>query len=210
MRLVTDPGWILTKNSIMSKAVGIMSDLSELYREIWASATAPGDRASPGASKPSASTPSAPSPAPPLISPGNPKISRGENYRGLPWVMLDYPRVWGREDILAIRTMFLWGHGFSVTLHLKGRYKTLYLPVITGRRGELAAAGFHASVSDDEWRHEHTPEIFTPIDDAAPSLWPSRDFLKLSAAVDLNRWSEAQKALAALFTVLVSMVKDGY
>ena len=49
-----------------------------------------------------------------------PKISKGENYKGLPWVMLDYPRVFGKEDVYAIRTFFLWGHAFSITLHLKG------------------------------------------------------------------------------------------
>src|ERR1700743_3182070 len=85
---------------------------------------------------------------------GEPKISRGENYRGLPWVMLDYPRVFGREDVLAIRTMFWWGHGFSVTLHLKGKYQELFLPVIRRRQHELSAQGFYMGVGADEWRHE--------------------------------------------------------
>jgi hypothetical protein len=124
--------------------------------------------------------------------------------------MLDYPRVWGRDDVLAIRTMFWWGHAFSVTLHLKGRYKNIYLPVISRHREGLATAGFHISISDDEWRHEHTPEIFTPIENVPPALWPQRDFLKLSSAVGLDRWSEAQEALARLFAVLVSIIKEGY
>ncbi|HEX3934359.1 MAG TPA: hypothetical protein VHW43_06740, partial [Puia sp.] len=119
---------------------GLMGELSGGYREIWEAA-----RGIPG------------------ILPGDPKVSRGENYRGLPWVMLDYPRVFGRADVLAIRTFFLWGHGFNVTLHLKGAYQSLYLPVIRSRREELAAAGFHVGVSDDEWRHEHTAEVFRPF-----------------------------------------------
>src|SRR6185312_634065 len=36
LRLVSDPGWILTKNSIVAKAVGIMAGLAETYREVWA------------------------------------------------------------------------------------------------------------------------------------------------------------------------------
>ena len=33
----------------------------------------------------------------------SPKISKGENYKGLPYVMLDYPRCFGKTDIFAIR-----------------------------------------------------------------------------------------------------------
>src|SRR5258706_1001549 len=93
----------------------------------------------------------------------SPKISKGENYKGLPWMVLDYPRAFGREDVLAIRTLFWWGHYFSVTLHLKGRYKTLFLPVIQERITLLAAAGFHANVSEEEWRHELDPENDLPL-----------------------------------------------
>src|SRR5688500_20050079 len=59
----------------------------------------------------------------PEIFAASPKISKGENYMGLPYVMLDYPRCFGKSDTFAIRTMFWWGNFFSVTLHLKGRYK---------------------------------------------------------------------------------------
>ena len=29
----------------------------------------------------------------------NPKISRGENYKGFPWMVLDYPRVFKQNDV---------------------------------------------------------------------------------------------------------------
>src|ERR1700722_15897376 len=106
MRLVTDPAWILTKNSVMGKVVAMFAELSGEIRG--------------GHEK-------------------EPKISRGENYKGLPWVMLDYPRVFGREDVYAIRLFFLWGYAFSVTLHLKGEYMRVFLPGIMERREELAA-----------------------------------------------------------------------
>jgi hypothetical protein len=209
MRLVSDPGWILTKNSVMGKAVGLMGNLSGMYRGIW------GDTG--GISG---------------IESGDPKVSRGENYRGLPWVMLDYPRVFGRADVLAIRTFFLWGHGFSVTLHLKGVYQELYLPVIRSRLRELAAAGFHVGVSDDEWRHEHTAEVFRPLgqgDVAFEEAGTNGDagsgggdgdlrgsdvgfgdgpFFKLSAAVGLDRWGEAPDLLMGFFGTLVGVLRE--
>lgn len=188
MRLVADPAWILTKNSVMVKAVGMMGELASSYREIWGTCGLLGtddDRSTAFGG----------------IDPGNPKVSRGENYRGLPWVILDYPRIFGREDVLAIRTFFWWGHSFSVTLHLKGRYQALYLPVIQGHLSGLAAAGFQVGISDDEWRHEHTPEVFREM--AADEVLGDGDFFKLSAAVGLDRWAEMPEVLASIFERLV-------
>ena len=42
-----------------------------------------------------------------------PKISKGENYRGLPYLVLDYPRFFNKEDIFVIRSFFLVGQFFS-------------------------------------------------------------------------------------------------
>jgi hypothetical protein len=184
IRLVMEPGWILTKNSIIKKVVELFAGLSEDYRAA-------------------------------LEGPGSPKISKGENYQGLPYVMLDYPRLFGREDVLAIRTFFWWGHSFSVTIHLKGTYRDHYLPVLQQRWAELAAAGFHIGISEDEWRHEHAPETYRPIVNAedlvglpggpgAPFSGPG--FLKLSAACGLDRWEEAHEVLLGLFRVLVDVL----
>lgn len=191
IRLVMEPGWILTKNSIIKKVVALFAGLSEDYRAVLEGAG-------------------------PF---GSPKISKGENYQGLPYVMLDYPRLFGREDVLAIRTFFWWGHVFSVTLHLKGAYRESYLPLIQRNWKVLAAAGFHVGISADEWRHEFVPEIYRPIhgveDLSGGTPFPSEGtpfpsggtpFLKLSAACGLDRWEEAHEILLGLFRVLVDVL----
>jgi hypothetical protein len=189
MRLLMEPGWILTKNSIIKKVVGLFAGLSEEYRAALEGL----------ASAPAAMTTIAGAPF------GSPKISKGENYQGLPYVMLDYPRLFGREDVLAIRTFFWWGHSFSVTIHLKGTYRDHYLPVLQQHWAELAAAGFHVGISEDEWRHEHIPETYRPIV-SAEELSVSSSFLKLSAACGLDRWEEAHEVLLGLFRVLVDVL----
>jgi hypothetical protein len=164
MRLVSDPAWILTKNSVMRKVVGMFGELSGEWREIL-----PWD--------------------------GDPRISKGEQYKGLPWVMLDYPRVFGKEDIFAIRTMFLWGHYFSVTLHLKGSYLRTYLPVILARRAELEAAGFWPGSSEDEWEHDHLPGAWGIGD---------RPFLKVSSRCELDQSERLAEKFAVLARVLIT------
>lgn len=174
-KLVTDPQVILTKNSVMEKVVGLLAGLSDEYQKVWKEQGA------------------------------SPKISRGENYRGLPWVMLDYPRYFGREDVFAIRTMFWWGHAFSVTLHLKGRYKELFLPVVEKNWALLAEAGYHVGISEDEWRHEHAPDNYGALN-AAADVKKTGDFLKLSSAVGLHRWADVPEELMSMFKTLISVL----
>jgi hypothetical protein len=130
-----------------------------------------------------------------------PKISKGDQYKGLPWVMLDYPRVFGKEDVFAIRTMFWWGHCFSVTLHLKGKYLRLYMPVILPAREELEAAGFTPGVAEEEWEHAIMPGAWDGL-----SAWRERGFGKLAAGVSLDQWNEAPEILTAKFKTLTRVL----
>jgi hypothetical protein len=182
IRLATDEAWILTKNSVMEKIVHLMAELSGEYRVIWAEAHIGGEE-----------------------DPGSPKISRGENYRGLPWVMLDYPRVFGREDVMAIRTMFWWGHAFIVTLHLKGKYQRLFSPVLQANCDRLAAAGFHRGISEDEWRHEHAEENYRPLT-GDEDLETGLPFLKLSASIGIGQWERAYETMSEWFTILTAIL----
>src|SRR5580692_10153272 len=168
-RLVSDPAWILTKNSIVRKVVENFGVLSEEWRKIL-----PWDC--------------------------DPRISKGEQYKGLPWVMLDYPRIFGKEDILAIRTMFWWGHYFSVTLHLKGSYLRSYLPVILARRAELEAAGFWPGSSADEWEHDHRPGEW----EMGTRKLSDRPFLKVSARCELDQSEILTEKFGVLARVLIT------
>jgi hypothetical protein len=82
------------------------------------------------------------------------KISRGERYKELPYVMLDYPRFFSREDIFAFRTMFWWGHYFSGTLHLAGTAKDMYSTVLAEAWSLLASHQFQIYVKEDPWEHD--------------------------------------------------------
>ncbi|HNH23308.1 MAG TPA: hypothetical protein PLY26_14225, partial [Ferruginibacter sp.] len=68
LELVSDSRWILTKQAIIGKVYGIFGGLAERYQAIGAAHTLPAD-----------------------VLRMTPKIARGENYRQLPYVMLDYP-----------------------------------------------------------------------------------------------------------------------
>ena len=56
----------------------------------------------------------------------NGKISKGENYKFLPYMILDYPAFFSKTDVFALRSMFYWGNFYSFTFHLKGEYLASY------------------------------------------------------------------------------------
>jgi len=102
LELVQNTEWILTKHIITKKVYNMFGEISmilktetELFNYLF----------------------------PENIKYQNGKISKGENYQLLPYVILDYPAFFWKDRIFAIRTMFWWGNFFSVTLHLSGVYK---------------------------------------------------------------------------------------
>jgi hypothetical protein len=189
MKLVTDTEWILTKNSIITRLVEGLAGLSESYRPIWEGAILPGGP-----------------------YPCGPKVSKGENYKGLPWIVLDYPRLFGREDVLAVRTLFWWGHYFSVTLHLKGHYKDLLLPALRARLSLLADAGFHICVSSDEWRHELATDNYVALAgiDAAllEAVLMRTGFLKFSCSTPLCSGGVVEETLLRLYATVITVISS--
>lgn len=92
-----------------------------------------------------------------------PKISKGENYGGLPYLVLDYPRRFDSLNIFAVRTMFWWGHQFSSTLHLAGDYKKELAPKIEAAYAHLCSAHYYICVNEDPWQHHFEEENYLPI-----------------------------------------------
>ena len=171
MALVKDPQWILTKRSVMEKVGVLLGDLAAGYRPL----------------------------APDPWKDRFPKISRGENYRGLPYMILDYPAVFDRNDILAVRTLFWWGHYFSLTLHLKGRYQRLYSGrVLEGIRSS-AQGGWRVSVSDDEWVHAVHDSAYVPAEEWEPGVSEGKPYLKTAVMVPLENWEQAPSLLEERF-----------
>src|SRR5919199_522250 len=82
-----------------------------------------------------------------------PKVSKGENYLGLPYLVLDYPRQFDVINVFAIRTLFWWGHFFSSTLQLAGVYKTTYAEKVESAYERLAAKNYYIGISEDPWVH---------------------------------------------------------
>lgn len=191
LQMVQNAQWLLTKNIIIEKVYTLFGELAAEIRQ-WVEGQ--------------------PAFLPVEILLLSPKISRGEKYKGLPYVMLDYPRCFGKEDVFAIRTFFWWGNFFSITLHLKGKYQQLLLPSLIKNWPLLSANNFQLSITGDEWEHDLNGGNFSPIQDKITNdqaLKITRAaYIKLSSPVALSRWNDVNQILSRLNQVIFQALAD--
>lgn len=184
LELLNNPGWILTKNQIIQKVIQLFAALSESYQQQAAQMKFPPEV---------------------LLNPA--KISKGENYKGLPYVMLDYPRCFGKADVFAVRTFFWWGHYFSITLHLKGKYKVLLETKIKEAIAGGELTGAWINTSGEEWIHELNAQHTQPVEQMMmnPQLQPQ--LVKLSFTIPFSEWNNAIKMLEEKFYLFSKLSK---
>lgn len=180
--LFSDAGVILTKNSILQKTVSLLAGLQE---SIHAN---PKD----------------------FAQPSSPKISRGENYRGLPYVVLDYPRIAGGNDLLFIRSLFWWGHFFSSTLHLSGSYAKRYGSRIAASHADLAAREYFLGIQEDPWQHHFEEDNYKKIATFSHTAFSIRlqqqPHIKIAARWPLSEWDSAANLLTESWEFLANLV----
>lgn len=140
----------------------------------------------------------------------SPKISKGENYLGLPYVVLDYPRMAHGGDICFIRTMFWWGHFFSSTLQLSGSYKEQHLQHINATYEELCSSGYFVGIHSDPWQHhfEETnyKRIFSFDAKEFETILHERPHIKIAAKWPLEEWNLAAGSLLESWKFLAGLI----
>lgn len=189
LELVCNKDWILTKQEIIRKVYTLFGQISiDMQRKI---AGRKGMVSPPGHI-------------------GNPKISRGENYRGLPYVMLDYPRLFRKEYTLAIRTLFWWGNFFSINLHLEGHCKQQAKPAMVAGFNRLQQSGYWLCVHQDPWQHYFEEDNYIPLAALSSSRFEAavegREFIKIGKYIPLHQWEEAIELLPRYFDELLEIL----
>lgn len=176
-RMAKDASVILTKNRIIQYVYNIFGQISSEDRDQWDLLTS-------------------------VAGSLGPKISRGENLSGLPWVMLDYPRLFKNEDILAVRILFWWGNFFSITLHVNGKYQLSLSDSIVQYYSLLANDGWSIDMGNDPWNHDqsiHTYQSIATLDkDRIVSIIKNKKHFRISKKYELDhQWDFLEGYLKA-------------
>lgn len=187
MDLLNNSDWILTKNNILKKVQRLLEEVQQNILDF---------------------TKLHSSKFPKEVISISPKISKGENYNGLPWRMLDYPRYFDKENIFAIRTMFWWGNFFSTTLHLSGSYKRNLHSAIIQSYEYLCMNEFYCCINDDQWQHHFDKENYMSVKELTIKEFTEiifeKSFTKLSRKFSLGEWDSAIKSLSGNFEELAN------
>lgn len=171
LTLVKNADWILTKQIIIQKVYGLFADnIKAIEATILNEHEIPVN-----------------------VRQSVPKIYKGENYLQLPYVIMDYPRCFEKENIFAVRTMFWWANFFSITLHLSGVYKDFVKGHVVGD-GQMATAGLFIGVNENQWQHHFEEDNFLPFEQLSlqqrVSLFEKNNFIKLAIKFSLDEWNE--------------------
>ena len=185
LQLVTDPNVLLTKSRILQIVGNLLSELAEEYKKHLENTIA-ADKS--------------------LV---NAKISRGENYEGLPYLVMDYPRQFGRKDVFAIRSFFWWGNFFSITLQLDGEYQQKYSPVLKNAIKKNSLPGWFISISDNQWKHDFDKGNYVPVEEVVPENIEEFPFIKLAKKIPLTKWDDAYSFFIENF-ILITNTLAGY
>ncbi len=130
-------------------------------------------------------------PLPPIRT----KVSKGENYRGLPYWVLDYPASFAKDDVFAYRTICRWGHEFSFTLHLAGAFLDDHKAALIASYDKLAATpGVYLCINTTQWEHHFEQDNYRLFNEVVVDAneWKGflsgREFVKLAIKMPLDEW----------------------
>ncbi len=173
LSLVTNSDWILTKQSIIQKVFERFEECATSIRQtILQNHRLPGE-----------------------LRFSIPKISKGEQYRQLPYVILDYPRLFGKEDMFAVRTMFWWAGFFSITIHVTGMYRSLLNLQYLYQQAAIGGDAY-ICISENQWEHHFEADNYRLMaslpQHELQRLLTDNSFVKIAFRYPLEKWNEME------------------
>lgn len=126
------------------------------------------------------------------------KVNRGEHYKGLPYLVMDYPRIFSKANVFAFRSLFWWGNFISCTLHLKGEFQTDFKTEVFGILERLKGSESHpafVSFRGNEWNHNLQTEDYQKVkhfDAESLENYSELPFIKIACLLPIEKLSEME------------------
>ena len=139
------------------------------------------------------------------------KISRGENYKGLPYLVLDYPRLMTKDEIFNIRLLFWWGHYYSISLHVAGKAWRRHSKSILASLASPDFQNFYIQHEGSPWEHNVSSAFFSKVGNskgASLALAERADFIRLINILPLNGVEDLQDFAKSSFRLLLQCFKN--
>lgn len=141
------------------------------------------------------------------------KISRGENYLDLPYVILDYPRHFNGDNVLTCRTMIWWGQHVSFTLHLQGSQLLQHRGKLIANLPTLVQQPIYISVGPDPWQHHFEADNYQLLSQVVATSpdWPAwmqqRSFVRLAFKLPITNLQTAATVAPGFYKLLLDALR---
>jgi len=136
------------------------------------------------------------------------KITKGENLKGLPFVILDFPRLFGQSNVFAFRSMFWWGNYFSFTLHLKGQPLEQFRKPLLRNLSKKKKSDILVYTGADEWQQDLNEQNSNTITPATLRMLDKMDFLKLSRKINTDEARKVKTEGVKTYQQFLSLMCD--
>ncbi|REE05562.1 hypothetical protein [Marinoscillum furvescens] len=122
------------------------------------------------------------------------KIAKGEQYKGLPYFILDYPRLFTQKQVFAFRVMLWWGNHFSCTLHLQGPPHLQQPQTLIKKLMEHPELYFCVNTQPWDYHYEHTNyrQVKNLNQDNMRDQIERHGFIKISKYLPVTSWDNFQ------------------
>lgn len=124
----------------------------------------------------------------------NAKISRGENYKGLPYHVLDFPAYYHKDDIFAFRIIFIWGYPISFCFQIHGSFLQTFHKQIVRNISQLASKQFYFCINENPWEHFNKEDNYCMLNqlknDQVTQQISIHKFVKLSSFCPISEIEE--------------------
>ncbi|MFN6946492.1 MAG: hypothetical protein ACK4ND_16210, partial [Cytophagaceae bacterium] len=125
------------------------------------------------------------------------KISKGENYRNLPYLVLDFPSYYQKNGFCMFRSLFLWGYGFSVELVISGDILARFKDQVYHNLRLIKENDYFICHGPTPWNYYYETDNYIPLgnvsDEKLYELIHKREFVKLGTFMPLECADELER-----------------
>ncbi len=140
------------------------------------------------------------------------KISKGENYQQQPYAILDLPRKFSRQMILAYRTMFWWGHCFAFTLHVGGTPMKNTMQKFLSEYERLQGKNVYFAINSNQFEHHFGEDNYQLLDNldhqTIRTHIETNQYFKVAKQMPLDQWHHLLEESVVNYELFMDAIRE--
>lgn len=136
------------------------------------------------------------------------KITRGENYKGFPYRVLDFPRKFSKEDLFTFRTMFWYGHGFSFHLQGGGKSNHDLRKLLSTNITRGGGREFFLGTGEHPFDYDFESGNFVKSGEIKSGIDLPQSYFKISAFLETESWEKVPEKGTLILREMLALLQE--